>query len=52
MGRIYLIYWDPEHIGRKDKKDILFYVCCVYSWESPHLGDSNEYTQHTIMLYM
>ena len=32
-------------------KEILFYreiVCCVYSLESPHRGDSNEYTQHTI----
>ena len=29
----------------------LFYceiVCCVYSLGSPHRGDSNEYTQHTI----
>ena len=27
----------------------LFYhgiVCCVYSLESPHRGDSNKYTQH------
>ena len=27
----------------------LFYhgiVCCVYTLESPHRGDSNEYTQH------
>ena len=23
-------------------------VCCVFSLESPHLGDSNEYTQYTI----
>ena len=23
-------------------------VCCVYSLESPHRGDSNEYTQNTI----
>ena len=22
-------------------------VCCVFSLESPHLGDSNEYTQET-----
>ena len=32
----------------------LFYhiiVCCVYSLESPHQGDSNEYTQHTIVVY-
>ena len=33
-------------------KDIfLFYhdfVYCVYSLESPHQGDSNEYTQHTM----
>ena len=24
-------------------------VCCVFSVESPHGGDSNEYTQHTII---
>ena len=23
-------------------------VCCVFSQESPHGGDSNEYTHHTI----
>ena len=23
-------------------------VCCVFSLESPHRGDSNEYTQSTI----
>ena len=23
-------------------------VCCGYSLESPHRGDSNEYTQYTI----
>ena len=23
-------------------------VCCVFSSESPHRGDSNEYTQYTI----
>ena len=23
-------------------------VCCMLSIESPHRGDSNEYTQHTI----
>ena len=31
----------------------LFYrkiVCCVYLLESPHRGDSNEYTQHTIIV--
>ena len=22
-------------------------VCCVFSLDSPHLGDSNEYIQHT-----
>ena len=26
-------------------------VCCVYSLESAHWGDSNEYTQHTIIVY-
>ena len=24
-------------------------VCCVFSLESPHRGDSNEYTQYTIV---
>ena len=24
-------------------------VYCVYSLESPHRGDSNEYTQHTVI---
>ena len=24
-------------------------ACCVSSLESPHRGDSNEYTQHTII---
>ena len=23
-------------------------VCCVFALESPHRGDSNEYTQHPI----
>ena len=30
---------------------LIFYnlkVCCVFSLESPHRGDSNEYKQHTI----
>ena len=26
-------------------------VCCVLSLESPHRGDSNEYTQYTIFEY-
>ena len=31
---------------------LLYYeiVCCVYSLELPHRGNSNEYTQHTIIL--
>ena len=31
----------------------LFYheiLCCVYLLELPHRGDSNEYTQHTIIV--
>ena len=35
------------------KKFFLFYheiVCCVYSLESPHRGDSKECTQHTIIV--
>ena len=40
----------PEN---KFKEIFLFYhesVCCVYSLESPRWGDSNEYTQHTIIV--
>ena len=29
---------------------ILILVCYVYSLELPHRGDSNEYTQNTLML--
>ena len=32
----------------------LFYneiVCCVHSLESPHRGDSNEYTRHTFIVW-
>ena len=25
-------------------------VCCLFSLESPHRGDSNEYTQHTTLI--
>ena len=25
-------------------------VCCMFSLESPHRGDSNEYTQYTIFI--
>ena len=41
---------------RKHNRDLLFFffkmkVCCVFSLESPHRGDSNEYTQYTISQY-
>ena len=26
-------------------------VCCVHALESPDQGDSNEYTQHTIIVW-
>ena len=37
----------------KYEKFFLFYheiLCCIYSLESPHRGDSNVYTQHTIIV--
>ena len=48
----------PKKSSNSSRKQIfrdffLFYlgiVCCVYSLESPHRGDSNEYTQHTIIV--
>ena len=46
---------DSSNSSRKIFMDFfLFYhgiVCCMYSLESPHRGDSNEYTQHTIIVY-
>ena len=38
---------------KNQRKILLIYhevVCCVYSLESPHRGDSNKYTQHTIIV--
>ena len=33
---------------RGHNRDMYMKVCCVISLESPHRGDSNEYTQYTI----
>ena len=47
--KILLIAQENKYLGIF----FLFYhgiVCCVYSLESPHRGDSNEYTQHTIIV--
>ena len=32
-------------------RDLLGKFCCVYSLESPHRGDSNEYAQDVIILF-
>ena len=45
---------NPSNSSRKQifRDFFLFYcgiVCCVCSLESPHRGDSDEYTQHTII---
>ena len=50
-------FWVPmkffRYLEKTNMREIfLFYyeiVCCVYLLESPHRGDSNEYTQHTII---
>ena len=57
-GLFELIFVSLRNFSDSSRKQILreiflFYyeiVCCVYSLESPHRGDSNEYTQHTIIL--
>ena len=41
--------------GQEANRDIfsIFFdmkVCCVFSLESPHRGDSYEYTQYTIFI--
>ena len=47
-----LMSWSDRQV-RRHNRDILsiFYdikVYCMFSLESPHWGDSNEYTQYTI----
>ena len=62
-GRVYrgwfeLFFQSLQNSSYSSRKQIfrdffLFYhgiVCCVYSLELPHRGDSNEYTQHTIFV--
>ena len=54
-----LVFESARHVSYSSRKQIfrdtfLIYaenVCCVYSLESPHRGDSNEYTQHTIIIW-
>ena len=51
-------FWSIRNFPDSSRKQILreiflFYyeiICCVYALESPHRGNSNEYTQHTIIL--
>ena len=58
-GWFELFFQSLQNSSKSSRKQIfmfffLFYhviVCCVYSLESPHRGDSNEYTQHTIIVY-
>ena len=40
----------PAKMHNRDIFSIFFnmIVCCLFSLESPHLGDSNVYTQYTI----
>ena len=49
--------YPPPHLPHPKKQIpreiFLFYhenVCCMYSSESPHRGNSNEYIQHTIIV--
>ena len=34
--------------AQRHNRDIFLKVCCEFSIELPHQGDSNEYTQYTI----
>ena len=38
---------ENKYLGKFSYHEI---VCCVYSLESPHQGDSNAYTQHPIVM--
>ena len=49
----YLDLWIIAQEKQILREFFLFYyeiVCYVYSLELPHLGNSNEYTQHTIIV--
>ena len=41
---------ENKYLGKFSYFIMKFFVCCVYSLESPHRGDSNEYTQHTTIV--
>ena len=55
-SNLFLSPYEVLPIAKKNqifRELFLFYrkiVCCVYSLESPHRGDSNEYAQHTIIV--
>ena len=57
-GLFELVFESLRNSSDSSRKQIfneifLFYreiVCCVYSLESPHRGDSNEYNQYTIIV--
>ena len=54
ISNSFLSPYEILQIAQEINKRIFFYyhkiVCCVYSLESPHRGDSNEYTQRTIIV--
>ena len=53
----FLSLYEILQIAEENKYSEIFFlfyheiVCCVYSLESLHQGDSNEYTQHTIIVW-
>ena len=43
--------YESARSGDVTRISLIFYnmkVCCVFSLQSPHSGDSNEYTQYTV----
>ena len=48
--------FESDSLRKQIFREVFFFqfyhliVCCVYSLESPHRGDSNEHTQHTITM--
>ena len=47
---IYSIDQENKYLRKLSYFIMKLYVVCVYSLESPLRGDSNEYTQHTIIV--
>ena len=55
IGTVFFSSYEIQPIDQESKYLGIFHhkiVCCACSLELPHRGYSNEYTQHTITVYL